>query len=81
MEHMDNSDFHMFSLNTWRVFPLSHSQPQKLQQSIRVGVGGAPLGIAGLVLKGLRVQNFPGRKLFFGFYLLPPKRSALAHWM
>lgn len=44
MEHMDNADFHVFSLNTCCVFPLSHSQPQKLNQGLRVGMGRGTSG-------------------------------------
>lgn len=68
---MDNSDFHMFSLNTPCVFPLSHSQPQKLQQGIRVVMGRGVSGHCWPCAKGTPCPKFPGRKVFCGFYLLP----------
>lgn len=70
MEHMDNSDFHMFSLNTWRAFPLSHSQPQKLQQSIRVGVGRGTSGHRWPCAKGITCPKLPWKEAFL--WLLPP---------
>lgn len=40
------------------------------------------VNFAGFVLKGLHVQNFPGRTLFFGFYLLPAVIQAReVHWL
>lgn len=65
---MDNSDFHVFSLNTWCVFPLSRSQPAKLKQDIRVGMGR---GTSGSYAKGTLCPKFPGWKVCFGFYIFP----------